>query len=96
MRKTDQIGMNKDESKKIVMGLGLVGLGILTFGQTAQADTTDSHAMYRLYNPNSGEHFYTGSSAERKNLVMVGWLYEGIGWYSTSGQNGMNVICPSY
>ena len=36
--------------------------------------------MYRLYNPNSGEHFYTGSLEERNNLVKAGWNYEGIGW----------------
>lgn len=36
--------------------------------------------MLRLYNPNSGEHFYTANSAEKDNLVAVGWKYEGIGW----------------
>lgn len=36
--------------------------------------------MFRLYNPNSGEHFYTGSEEERDNLVAVGWNYEGIAW----------------
>lgn len=36
--------------------------------------------MYRLFNPNSGEHFYTGSIEERDNLVSVGWNYEGIAW----------------
>ena len=44
-----------------------------------------SKAVYRLYNPNSGEHFYTLSEAEKNNLVSVGWNYEGIGWY-TSGE----------
>ena len=36
--------------------------------------------MYRMYNPNSGEHFYTGSIEERDMLVDVGWNYEGIAW----------------
>ncbi len=36
--------------------------------------------MYRLYNPNSGEHFFTGASEERDNLVGYGWIYEGIAW----------------
>ena len=36
--------------------------------------------MWRLYNPNSGEHFYTGNTAERDHLVHVGWKYEGVGW----------------
>lgn len=37
-------------------------------------------AMYRLYNPNSGEHFYTKSREERNSLIHVGWNYEGYGW----------------
>ncbi|MCR4949998.1 MAG: hypothetical protein K6A40_01605 [Solobacterium sp.] len=38
--------------------------------------------MYRLYNPNSGEHFYTAKAAEKNALVTYGWKYEGIGWYA--------------
>ena len=37
-------------------------------------------SMYRLYNPNSGEHFYTANAGERDNLVKVGWRYEGVAW----------------
>ena len=36
--------------------------------------------MHRLYNPNSGEHFYTGNTGEKDALVTFGWQYEGIGW----------------
>ncbi len=36
--------------------------------------------MYRLYNPNSGEHFYTKNQNERDHLKGLGWHYEGIGW----------------
>lgn len=39
-----------------------------------------SVSMYRLYNPYTGEHFYTSNSTERDGLVDVGWLYEGEGW----------------
>lgn len=39
-----------------------------------------NQTMYRLYNPNSGEHFYTARAAEKDHLVSVGWRYEGIGW----------------
>jgi ribosomal protein L33 len=38
--------------------------------------------MYRLYNPNSGEHFYTKNLNERDSLVRVGWRYEQVGWYA--------------
>ncbi|WP_289183396.1 hypothetical protein [uncultured Dubosiella sp.] len=36
--------------------------------------------MYRLYNPNSGEHFYTQNVEERDGLINVGWRYENISW----------------
>ena len=36
--------------------------------------------MYRLYNPYSGEHFYTASEHERNSLDSIGWNYEGVGW----------------
>lgn len=40
----------------------------------------ESTAMYRLYNPNSGEHFFTASAVERQHLISVGWNDEGQGW----------------
>ena len=36
--------------------------------------------MYRAYNPNSGEHFYTASYGEIEAIVAVGWQYEGEAW----------------
>lgn len=36
--------------------------------------------MWRLYNPNTGEHFYTSNSDERANLISLGWKNEGAGW----------------
>jgi hypothetical protein len=36
--------------------------------------------MYRLYNPNTGEHFYTASLGEAKHVAEAGWRWEGIGW----------------
>lgn len=40
--------------------------------------------MYRLYNPNSGEHFYTANLTEMRHLDSIGWNYEGIGWTAPS------------
>ena len=37
-------------------------------------------SMYRMYNPNTGEHFYTGSMVERRNIEAAGWKYEGVGF----------------
>ncbi len=44
--------------------------------------TQASVAMYRLYNPNSGEHFYTSDEGEQKYLINVGWKDEDIAWYA--------------
>lgn len=55
-------------------------------GQTAttRSNTTyvyfNGMVMYRLYNPNNGEHLYTSSTLERDVLDNIGWNYEGIGW----------------
>lgn len=43
---------------------------------------TGFQRMYRLYNPNSGEHFYTSKELERDKTVAAGWRYEGVGWYA--------------
>ena len=40
----------------------------------------ETQSMYRLYNQNSGEHFYTANAGEKNHLANIGWIYEGIGW----------------
>ncbi|WP_159722313.1 hypothetical protein [Enterococcus sp. CSURQ0835] len=45
--------------------------------------------VYRLYNPNSGEHFYTKATIERNALTKVGWQLEGNAWKAYS--NGIPV-----
>lgn len=51
-------------------------------GSGSSSATGNVIAMHRLYNPNSGEHFYTQNIAERDYLDRIGWNYEGIGWYA--------------
>ena len=46
-----------------------------------------AYVMYRVYNPNSGEHFFTNSVAEKDNLVSVGWSYEGTAWVMPQHQD---------
>ena len=41
---------------------------------------TESQQMFRLYNANSGEHFYTSNAHERDVLKAAGWTYEGVAW----------------
>lgn len=46
-------------------------------------DNVDSWCLYRLYNLNTGEHFYTEDDTnERKKDIMAGWKDEGIAFYS--------------
>ena len=40
----------------------------------------DYQVIYRMFNPNTGEHFYTWSADERAELYLKGWNAEGIGW----------------
>ncbi len=56
-------------------------------GYENQVIGIDGIAMYRMYNPNSGEHFYTANGTERDQLARVGWNYEGVGWYAPESGN---------
>ena len=65
-------------------------------GAGPQEPAVGSIPMHRLYNPNSGEHFYTASLYERDNLAHVGWRYEGIGWYApVSGADVYRLYNPN-
>ena len=54
---------------------------------TTTTDTRTVHAMNRLYNPYTGEHFYTAYTDEKATLVEAGWNDEGIGWYAPATSN---------
>lgn len=58
-----------------------------TFSNPTPKPPANSIQMYRVYNPNSGEHFYTQNVAEKNNLVSKGWRYEGIGWNGPTSGN---------
>ena len=55
------------------------------------APTKGGDPVFRLYNPNSGEHHYTLNADERDILIDVGWIYEGESWRSNTGGNGTPV-----
>ena len=64
-----QLDLGKDTSKPSISPV-----------EPPEKPVVSTAIMYRLYNPNSGEHFYTGSVVERQNLVDAGWNFEGNGW----------------
>ncbi len=47
---------------------------------TPTDDDPDKQSMHRVYNPNTGEHFYTKSIDEGNGLIVQGWKYEGVAW----------------
>lgn len=59
--------------------------------ETNIATNTSTIAVYRLYNPNSGEHFYTSNESERNLLQNVGWTYEGVAFQGCNSENGVAV-----
>ena len=63
---------------------------------TSGTPTYTLQDVYRLYNKNTGEHFYTASAAERNSLQAAGWSNEGIGWIgATSGTPVYRVYNPN-
>ncbi|MDR2977342.1 MAG: hypothetical protein LBV19_08675 [Streptococcaceae bacterium] len=56
----------------------------------AQANPAGGLALYRMYNPGNGEHFYTVSSFEAASLLLAGWSYEGT--LGTTAASGSSVL----
>ena len=71
-----------------------------TDDKTARCDVCGlmrSVPMFRMYDPNSGEHFYTGSTVERDFLVSAGWHYEGVGFnFPVEGKPVYRLYEPTY
>ena len=65
---------------KLSLFVVAAALGAAILPMTASAQSTGERAMYRLYNPYTGEHFYTGQVRELDSLRNLGWVDEGEGW----------------
>lgn len=70
------------KGKKRAFCLALSGLLGSSLQPPVSALAADSYTVYRLYNPNSGEHFFTQVSRERNQLIAAGWRNEGTAWQS--------------
>lgn len=75
----------KHPVNKLLLATAVTVLSIAGFTKPVHAD--DGIPMWRLYNPNSGEHFYTASVNEREHLVDAGWHMEGVGWVAPAEGN---------
>lgn len=53
--------------------------------ETPETELTEGAAgsIYKLYNPNSGGHYYTKNFDEAKAVKAAGWTYEGIAWHES-------------
>ena len=51
--------------------------------ETKQESASGERAIYRLYQPSTGEHLYTTDINEKNVLYgQHGWGYEGVAWYA--------------
>lgn len=57
-------------------GQNVIGSVSKNYNVVKQA-TVEKTDLYRLYNKNTGEHFFTTSAGEKNNLVKAGWDFEG-------------------
>lgn len=86
---------NKDKSSKPEVKKESTASNQVTNFSKA-ANTQVIIPIYRVYNPNSGEHLHTMNSNEKDFLVKKGWRYEGISMRVTnSGQNLLRIYNPN-
>ena len=60
---------------------------IVTYPSATDINEAAGVPMYRMYNPNSGEHLYTSNVNEKNKLSSIGWVYENVGWYAPKTSN---------
>ena len=77
----------KRSSNALVATIAITLLAIGAVVAPARAEAASTKEMFRLYNPNSGEHFYTASAEERDATTAAGWMYEGVGWVAPTSSS---------
>ncbi|MBO1308853.1 hypothetical protein JZO70_21965 [Enterococcus sp. 669A] len=75
--------------KRLFLGfLMIVGLGVGLSAPVQAAEEIEveipvlGQSIYRMYNPNTGEHLYTPSMFEQATLFNLGWKDEGTAWFA--------------
>ncbi len=83
----------KEKEALVNLGWNDEGYGWVAPETPATVTKTSDQPVYRLYNPNAGDHHYTMSKEERNTLVAYGWKDENVGWYSAEDakHNGKTV-----
>ncbi len=75
---------------------GAVKLDVTELSEFVIAVDNGPQEMHRLYNPWSGEHFYTADPDERDSVEAAGWTYEGIGWTAPVSGDPVYRVYNSY
>ena len=75
----------EEKEALVKLGWNYEGYGWVADATPSTDDAKTKQAVYRLYNPNAGDHHYTMDENEVKTLKAYGWKDEGTGWYSATG-----------
>lgn len=93
--------VSKGHAKRCAL-IAILALACAALVMMVQPPAKAAHAdesavkMNRLYNPNSGEHFYTASEYERAYLINIGWNNEDVGWIAPSDGDPVYRLYNSY
>ena len=66
------------------------------FFDNSEPEPLETVPVYRLYNPNSSEHFLTMDEAERDCLLKFGWKDEGTGFFGYSSGDEEDAVYRLY
>lgn len=72
--------------RKNLLLTSVVFAGIILVSGAVEGDAEE---LLRVYNPNTGQHHYTVSGAERYNLIYVGWRNEGASWVAPNDKGDL-------
>lgn len=68
------------QKRRHIAGMLCAAIAASLFASPVSLEAKSGIDVYRLYNRNTGEHFYTTSQKEKDFLTDRGWNDEGIGW----------------
>ena len=88
MKKLTKLKLVKSKLRTAIVMVCTLALAIpMMLTPTVQAKAADATVpIYRLYNPDNGEHLYTTDANETRVLYYEhNWGYEGIAWYAPNG-----------
>ena len=88
MKKLTKLKLVKSKLRTAIVMVCTLALAIpMMLTPTLQAKAADATVpIYRLYNPDNGEHLYTTDANETRVLYYEhNWGYEGIAWYAPNG-----------